>query len=93
MSYARLGKFREAARQYEYCLRETPRDAILLYNLACARARAGDATGALRALRDAKRNGYGEDPSQVVWAHRDDDLESVRRLAGFQLLFGKPKER
>jgi tetratricopeptide (TPR) repeat protein len=88
LAYARLGQFTKAAQQYRFCLRETPRDAILRYNLACALARSGDAYNALEALRLAVSYGYGSDPSQVAWAYRDKDLESVRKLEGFEELFG-----
>ena len=63
------------------------------YNLACARSRAGYAYGALKALRGAVASGYGADPSQVSWAHRDRDLEPVRKLRGFEELFGVPYRR
>ena len=89
MAYARLGEFRKAEAQYEYCLQETPRDGVLWYNLACARSRAGDAYGALKALRRAAASGYGADPSQISWAQRDKDLEPVRKLRGFKELFGE----
>ncbi|MEN8149490.1 MAG: tetratricopeptide repeat protein, partial [Planctomycetota bacterium] len=89
MAYARLGEFQKAAAQYEACLQETPRDGVLWYNLACALSRAGEAYKALKALRRAVASGYGADPSQISWAHRDRDLEPVRKLRGFEELFGK----
>jgi len=89
LAYARLGEYAKAAQQYRYCLRDTPRDAILRYNLACALARSGDDRNSLQALRIAVANGYGADPSQITWVWRDKDLVSVRRLEGFRELFGE----
>jgi tetratricopeptide (TPR) repeat protein len=89
LAYSRIGEDEKAVRQYEYCIAETPRDAILHYNLACAFARQGRIESALRSLSAAKRSGYGADPSQISWAFRDGDLEQVRKHPGFERLFGK----
>jgi tetratricopeptide (TPR) repeat protein len=93
MAYGRLGEYAKAARQYRYCLRDTPRDAILRYNLACALARSGNERSSLEALRVAVTYGYGADPSQITWAWRDRDLASVRKLEGFRKLFGEPFDK
>lgn len=56
-----------------------PRDADLLYDLACARSLAGDVPHGLAYLEEAIAAGY----RQWEWMDRDSDLAAVRADPGF----------
>ena len=60
-------------------LAEYPEHPTLNYQLACYRALAGDADGALRHIGVAA----AADPAVLEWAVSDDDLASIRDLPGF----------
>lgn len=56
-------------------LHEYPETAYIVYNLACFRALAGDADGAIADLTQA----YEMEPEQIrEWAAKDSDLDSIR---------------
>jgi tetratricopeptide (TPR) repeat protein len=73
------GRYDEALELLADGLREHPGNASLLYNLACAEARAGRQDDALAHLREAaaKEARYGER------ARADPDFDSVRSEPGF----------
>jgi hypothetical protein len=60
-------------------LADYPQNPTLNYQLACYRALAGDADGALRHIRVAAE----ANPKVLEWAAGDDDLASIRELADF----------
>jgi adenylate cyclase len=59
-----------------------PADPMLLYNLGCIHALAGDSEEALDCLSQAVGGGL----SQKDWLIHDSDLDSIRSLPGFQAL-------
>ena len=75
------GRYEEALELFAEGLREHPGNAALLYNLACAEARAGRAEDAIAHLEEAIAAGER-------WAERarsDPDFDSIRGDPGFPL--------
>jgi hypothetical protein len=60
-------------------LADQPEHPTLNYQLACYRALAGDADGALRHIQTAA----AANPEVLEWAADDDDLASIRDLPGY----------
>ena len=73
------GRYGGAAAALEIALTIRPENPELWYNLACARARLGQAEGAIEALRRARDEGFS-DPELLA---TDPDLEAVRDEPGF----------
>jgi dienelactone hydrolase len=74
--------YRAALPSLEVAAEAKPTDPFLRYNLACARARTGDADGAVAALRSAVELGL-PDPERM---REDPDLESLRDQVAFRSL-------
>ena len=79
MPLRRDGRFEEAIALMEEGLRECPGNGAILYNLACAEARAGRPLEALTHLQEAVR----VRPDLRARAQDDTDFESIRREQGF----------
>lgn len=73
------GEYSQAVKHLDQALALQPRHDGALYCLAAAQARAGDAAGALRALRAA----IAANPSSRMQARRDADFEILRRQGEF----------
>jgi quercetin dioxygenase-like cupin family protein len=73
------GRYDEALELFAEGLREHPGNPSLLYNLACAEARAGRTDDAVAHLREAIAAGdrYAE------WARKDADFDAIRDEPGF----------
>jgi tetratricopeptide (TPR) repeat protein len=73
------GRYDEALGLFADALREHPGNPSLLYNLACAEARAGRTDDAIAHLREAIAAGdrYAE------WARKDADFDAIRDAPGF----------
>ena len=79
MPLRREGRYAEAIELLEEGLRECPGNGAILYNLACAEARAGLPLEALDHLQEAVRLR----PDLRARAREDTDLEFLRREPGF----------
>jgi tetratricopeptide (TPR) repeat protein len=73
------GRYDDALELFAEGLREHPGNPSLLYNLACAEARAGRTDDAIAHLREATAAGdrYAE------WARKDTDFDAIRGEPGF----------
>ncbi|MFG0326259.1 MAG: tetratricopeptide repeat protein [Phycisphaerales bacterium JB037] len=69
---------------------ESSREGGAWYNLACFRARAGDAEGAIAALERSVRGRRGW--SDAEWARRDPDLELIRGDPRFEAALENVRE-
>jgi predicted esterase len=76
------GRYKHAAVALELALEVRPDSFFFAYNLACARARSGDADGAVAALQDAVEAGYRD----LAALEADADLESIRGEPGYRAL-------
>jgi len=74
------GRYRHAAVALGLAVEVKPDNVVFNYNLACARARSGDAGGAVAALQDAVRVGYRD----LAALEADADLESIRGEPGYR---------
>lgn len=77
-----LGQHAEAAQALERAVRMGEQRPPVLYNLACARARAGELPGAMAALEGAVREGFDDAEGMA----RDPDLAPLRGQERFQRL-------
>lgn len=77
----------QAIRALEVAVAIRPEDAVAWYNLACARARAGQTRAALEALTAALDHGF-KDGALV---ETDPDLASLRGQDGYQALLQRLK--
>lgn len=68
------GEYSTAAEIIEKYLEQAPNDPLMLYNLACAHARLGDADAAAAALHRAFKSGF----DNINHMRTDPDLESLR---------------
>jgi tetratricopeptide (TPR) repeat protein len=73
------GRFDEAIATIEEGLRERPGNASLLYNLACAEARAARTEAAIGHLQEA----IAVEPRYAERARTDPDFDQVRAVPGF----------
>jgi quercetin dioxygenase-like cupin family protein len=73
------GRFDDALALLADGLREHPGNPSLLYNLACAEARAGRAEEAIAHLREAA----GKEPRYAETARSDPDFDAIRGEPGF----------
>jgi quercetin dioxygenase-like cupin family protein len=73
------GRYDEALELFAEGLREHPGNPSLLYNLACAEARAGRTNDAIAHLREAIAAGDG----YAEWARKDADFDAIRDEPGF----------
>ena len=78
----RLGRAKEGLEWAAEALELDPRDAGVLYNVACVRALSGDVDGAIEALTEVVRLGL----TPKEWFERDPDLVSLRADPRFQAL-------
>ncbi len=76
------GDYSGAAEGFARLAKAAPNDPGALYNLACARARLGDAPGAIEALTESISVGF------VDFHHmeRDEDLELIRGADAYRLM-------
>jgi tetratricopeptide (TPR) repeat protein len=79
-----MGQHAEAAQALERAVRMGEQRPPVLYNLACARARAGQLAGAMAALEGAVREGFDD----VEGMARDPDLTALRGQERFERLVG-----
>jgi tetratricopeptide (TPR) repeat protein len=79
--YMEAGDWERAVAILEDGLREHPRSASLLYNLACCEARLGRLDEAIAHLRAA----LADDPRVREWAAGDADLDALRDRPDFPL--------
>jgi len=79
-----MGQHQEAAQALERAVRMGEQRPPVLYNLACARARAGQLPGALAALEGAVREGFDDAEGMA----RDPDLAPLRGQERFERLVG-----
>jgi tetratricopeptide (TPR) repeat protein len=68
------GEYERAITVLQRYLEESPNDPVMLYNLACAHARLGDADSAATALHRAFKNGF----DNINHMRTDPDLVSLR---------------
>ncbi len=76
------GEFAEAIKVLHQAAEIHPRNEHVLYCLAAAAARAGDAAAALKALKSA----ISVSPANRAQARRDSDFDAIRELAEFVAL-------
>ena len=76
------GRYKHAAVALELALEVRPDSVVFAYNPACARARSGDADGAVAAPQDAIGAGYRD----LAALEADPDLESIRSKPGYRAL-------
>ena len=82
--YTRAGFYAEGLDVDQRLLALCPEDPMVLYNLGCSLALTGNADAALEILKRAISLGF-EDLSFMA---SDEDLRSLRELAGFRALTG-----
>jgi tetratricopeptide (TPR) repeat protein len=80
------GDFEEALRHLLQAADIHPKNEHVLYCIAVASARAGDATGAIKALRSA----IGANPANRTQARSDPDFDSLREDEEFAALLEPP---
>ena len=82
----RLGHLNEAKKEMQKALELSPSDLIIIYNLACFNALLGDKAAAIKNLKNAINNGYGN----YEYIKHDPDLYSLQKEQDFiQLMEGK----
>jgi hypothetical protein len=74
------GEYSRAVKLIEDYLVDSPNDPLMLYNLACAHSRLGDADAAATALHRAFRNGF----DNIHHMRSDPDLASLREHPVYQ---------
>ena len=83
---AGAGKTEQAKYECEKALELSPKDVLMLYNVACLSSRLGDKEKSIEYLNTAINNGYGN----YDWLKRDPDLDNVRNEPAFiKLIKGK----
>ena len=83
---AGAGKTEQAKYECEKALELSPKDTLMLYNVACLNSRLGDKKKSIEYLAMAIDNGY----VNYDWLKRDPDLDNVRNEPAFiELLKGK----
>ena len=80
-----LGDTAKAIRWMEQAYELSPRDPVLLYNLACNYATLGERYTALDYLERAADNGV----VSISWLENDEDLQSLRNQPRFTALVGR----
>jgi TolB-like protein/Flp pilus assembly protein TadD len=82
----RLGRLKEAKTEMQKALELSPNDLIIIYNLACFNALLGEKTAAIKTLKKAIDNGYGN----YEYIKHDPDFYSLQKEPDFiQLIRGK----
>ena len=85
--YAQRGRFPEGLRVDERLARLEPRNALVLYNLACSCSLTGQFDRAVSALEKALKFGYRD----FAWLARDPDLKELRAQPAYHALKEKIK--
>lgn len=83
------GKHAEAAERIAHAVRMGEAGPSVLYNLACARAKAGQGPGAMKALEQAVEEGFDD----VEGMARDPDLAGLRAADRFQKLVARMRKQ
>ena len=82
----RLGNLKEAKKEMKKALELSPNDLIIIYNLACFNAILGEKAAAIKNLKKAIDNGYGN----YEYIKHDPDLYSLHKETDFvELMQGK----
>jgi len=83
--YTRRGMHDEGLRIDEQLAQLRPKDAMVLYNLACSYSLAGHSARAVATLEKAINAGYND----FKWLSRDPDLANVRKHPAFAKIRAK----
>jgi TolB-like protein/Flp pilus assembly protein TadD len=87
VSYAKVGRDEDAAKEATFATVLRPNDAMILYNAACVFGVLGKKPDALDTIRKAYTAGF----TDAVWARRDPDLAILRGDPEFERLYPESK--